>query len=193
MKLKLIRTLIWGRRGEEGNALVEMALVSLFLFLPMIFGIFEVSFALYSLNFVTNAARQAARYSAVRGAESCIIASSFPNCNLSPSGGTNPTTASGSAALLAYVQNSGYPGINMSNVSVTATWLSADVSNPGNGNFSTTAWDSTCTTTDLNGQPCNTVGNAVQVKVTYPFGLNMPFWKQVIIPISSTSQMVINE
>src|SRR6476659_7718911 len=82
-------------RGEEGGSLVEMALVCAFVVIPMLFGIIEVSLALYSYNFVTDAAREATRYAIVRGPESCTIAPTFPDCNLSPAGSVNPTSALG--------------------------------------------------------------------------------------------------
>ena len=182
----------WRKLGrEDGNSLVEMALISCFVFLPMLIGIFEVSYGMYAYTYVSSAARQATRYAAVRGAESCVIAPGFPNCNLSPSGGSYPTTASGSAALLSYVQSLQYPGLYAGNVGVTATWLSADTSTGTAPAFSTTVWDTPCSATDLNGASCNSVGDAVQVTVTYK--LNMPVWKTAAFTVSSTSQMMINE
>jgi Flp pilus assembly protein TadG len=185
MRIRISRKL--GR--EEGNTLVEMALVSCFIFLPMLIGIFEISLAVYGYNFVSVAARQATRYAAVRGAPSCVIASTFPDCNLGPAGGTNPTTASGSAALQTYVRGLAYPGINQNNITVTATWWSANTS-PG-ATYSTTAWDVQCTTTDLNGSACNSPRDAVKVMVSY--NVPLPFWKTRYVTVSSTSQLIINE
>ena len=183
----------YGSRGEDGATLVEMALICAFVVIPMLFGIIEVSLALYSYNFVTDAAREATRYAVVRGPQTCVIAPTFPDCNLSPAGSTNPTSGSGSTTLQTYVQNLGYPGINPSNLTVTATWWSANVVNPGTGAFSTTDWNTQCTTTDLNGNACNSIGNAVRVVVTYAFPLNIPFWKNVTVNLTSTAQMTINE
>ena len=180
-------------RCEEGATLVEMALICAFVVIPMLFGIIEVSLALYSYNFVTDAAREATRYAVVRGPQTCVIAPTFPDCNLSPAGSTNPTSGSGSTTLQTYVQNLGYPGINPSNLTVTATWWSANVVNPGTGAFSTTDWNTQCTTTDLNGNACNSIGNAVRVVVTYAFPLNIPFWRNVTVNLTSTAQMTINE
>jgi hypothetical protein len=115
----------------------------------------------------------------------------MPNCNLGPSGGTNPTTASGSAALQTYVQSLGYPGIDPNRITVNATWLSADTATGTAPAYSTTVWDVVCTATDLNGGGCNTVGDAVNVTVSYQMVL--PFWKNRPITVASTSQMVINE
>jgi hypothetical protein len=181
----------WRRKGEEGGSLVEMALVSAFVFLPTIFAIFEVSFAVYSYNYVSQMARLATRYAVVRGSFSCAIQSNFADCNMGPGGGSNPTTPDGSTALQNYVRSYGYPGINLSNVTVTATWWTADVTNPGTGSFSNTQWDIACT--DTTAGACNPPTSAVKVKVSYSYPLNIPFWKQVTIPMSSTSEMVINE
>jgi len=198
MRLNLIR----GREGEEGGSLVEMALVCAFLFLPTLFGILEVSYGVYTYTSISYMARQASRYAVVRGPESCVIAPTFPDCNLGPGGGTNPGTASGSASLQTYVQKIAMPGIIQSNVTVSAAWYPAVVNNPGTtGNFSTTSWPATActinTTSTANGQTftnyCNQIGNQVQVTVNYSFPLNIPFWNKVIIPMTSKSSMVINE
>ncbi len=161
-----------------------MALVCCFVLLPTIFGIIEVAYAFYAFNFVSSASREATRYAIVRGSTSCTIAPSFPNCNLSPTSSGNP--------LQTYVTSLGYPGLNTNSMTVSATWWSAHVTNPA-GSFSTTDWDQQCTTVDLNGYSCNLVRNAVQVVVTYQFPLNIPFWKNVTIPISSSAKMVISE
>lgn len=189
---KMLLRLMRRARREEGNSLVEMALVSAFVFLPMMFGIIQFSYALYAYNFVNMAARQATRYAAVRGAPSCLISSTFVDCNLGPSGGSNPTTTSGSAALQTYVQSLTYPGINANNLTVTATWLEKVVTT-GSGIYSTTSWSTACTSTDNYLQACNTPGDAVQVTVTYQFPLAIPFWKSATLNLTGTSQMVINE
>jgi len=185
-----IKRLFPGR--EEGGSLVEMALVSALVYLPLIFGIFEFSYGLYAYTYVSQVARQASRYASVRGVESCSIASAFPDCNLGPSGGTNPTTTSGSTSLQTYVKNKAFAGLSTSNLTVTAKWWQAAVG-PGTGAFSTTTWGTQCTTTDANGNACNTPGDAVSVTVTYAFPLNIPFWKNSTLNLSSTSQMIINE
>jgi Flp pilus assembly protein TadG len=172
-------------RGEEGATIVEMALLCALVYLPMLIGIFEVSYALYSYNFVCDAAREATRYASVRGVESCTIAPGFPDCNLSPSASGNP--------IQTYVQSLSYAGINSSGLTATATWWSANVTNPADGTYSYTDWNTACTTTDLNSNACNTPGNAVKVVVTYPFTLSIPFVASYTINLSSTSQMVINE
>jgi Flp pilus assembly protein TadG len=180
-------------RGEEGSSLVEITLVCTFIYLPMLFGIIQVSIALYSYNFICDAARHATRYASVRGVESCTISSTFPDCNLSPTSGANPTSTDGSASLQTYVRNMGYPGIDPSKLTATATWWSANVTNPADGTYSYTDWNTQCTSTDLNGNACNTPGNAVKVVVNYSYTMGIPFVKNFTMNLSSTSQMVINE
>jgi Flp pilus assembly protein TadG len=180
-------------RGEEGASLVEMTLVCSFVYLPMLFGIIEVSLALYSYNFICDAARRATRYAVVRGVQSCAISSTFPDCNLGPATSSNPTSTDGSAALQTFVRNTGYPGIDPNKLTVTVTWWSANVTNPADGTYSYTDWNTQCTSTDLNGNACNTPGNAVKVVVNYPYTLGIPFMKSYSMNLGSTSQMVINE
>jgi TadE-like protein len=116
-----------GRRREEGSSLVEMALVSAFIFLPMLFGIIEVSYGVYVYGYVCEASRLATRYASVRGAESCTIAPSFSDCNLGPGGSTNSSPGSGSTPLQNYVQNLGYTGIDTSKLTVTSTWYTENI------------------------------------------------------------------
>jgi hypothetical protein len=190
--MKRLQKLILHSSCDEGNSLVEMALVSAFVFLPLIFAIIEFSFALYAYNFVNMASRQASRYAVVRGIESCVISSTFPNCNMGPdtASGNNATAPS---ALQTYVRALTYPGLNQNNLTVTTTYLAQHVT-AGAGGFSKTAWDVACTTTNpYNAQECNTPGNAVQVSVVYQFPLAIPFWKNATLNLTGTSQMVINQ
>ena len=149
--------------GDEGATLVEFALACSVLFM-MLFGIIQVSLAVYSYDFVAEAARDGARYAIVRGSK----CTGMPDCNISTS-----------APIQAHVQSLNYPAINTSNLTVTATYYTAATAPPN------MTW-SPCTV-----PPCNVQGNAVNVLVQYPFTLNIPFWKSVTINMSNSSQMVI--
>ena len=153
---KLGRACSRGSR-EEGAALVETA-VSMAVFLMVLFGMIEFCLALYTYNFVSDAARLASRYAAVRGANSCTISSTFPNCDMGPAGSTHT-----SADLQTYVQNIGYPGMSPNNLTLTATWLSPTTDSSGNATWGPCSG------------VCNNVGDAVRVVVTYQFPLNIPF------------------
>jgi Flp pilus assembly protein TadG len=65
---------------EEGATLVEMALCSSVL-LSMVFGIIGLSMAFYAYDFVSNAAREGARWAIVRGSQSCSNTPNLTNCN----------------------------------------------------------------------------------------------------------------
>ena len=147
-------------RCEEGSNIVEMALVSSVL-LAVLFGIVELSLALYTYNYVSDAAREGTRYAIVRGS-SCSI---LTNCGVT------------SAQIQTYVQNLGYPGMNAANTTVNTTWFSPSTTTP-------VTWTA-C------GSTCNAPGDAVQVKVTYSFKLSIPFVPNSTLNLHSTSLMVI--
>jgi Flp pilus assembly protein TadG len=148
--------------SEKGSTIIEMALGSIILF-TMIIGAFEICLALYTYNFISEAAREGARYAIVRGS-GCT---SVTNCNAT------------SAQIQTYVRSLAYGGTASSaNMTVTTIWLSASSTTP-------TTWTS-CGATQ-----CNAPGNAVQVKVTYALPLMLPFRATNTWNMSSTSQMVI--
>ena len=193
MALSVIRRAIRRGRREDGGSIVEMALVCAFVYLPILFGIFQVSYGLYVYNYVCSVSHQATRYAAVRGANSCVIQSNFVDCNLSPAGSqnSNPASTSGSTTLQNYVQGMNYMGIIPANLTVTATWYTESFDN--SSGFSIGSWTSTCTSTNINNS-CNNTGNAVQVAVQYNFPLAIPFWKgSRTIPITGVSKMLISE
>ena len=98
------------RKGEEGATLLEFAVSSAVLFL-FLFGIFAFCAALYSYNFVSDAAREASRYAMVRGS-SCT---GFSDCSIT------------SAQVQSYVRALGYPGINTSNLTASRTFSASGV------------------------------------------------------------------
>ena len=153
---------------EQGNSLVEMA-IGISLFLMLLIGIIEMSLALYTYNYVSDAAREGSRWAIVRGAECSTNTPGLDHCNASLSD------------VRTYVQSLAYPGINSSNLTVTATWLQPS-SPPG------ATWSSCISTASV---PCNQQGYEVQVTVSYPFPLNIPFWQNTTLTVGSTSSMVI--
>jgi Flp pilus assembly protein TadG len=104
-------------RGEEGATLVEFALSCAILFMTL-FGVIGLCGALYSYNFVADAAHEATRYALVRGS----ACTGFTDCNIT------------SAALQTYVQNLGYPAIVPGNLTAAATWSGTNTpfNAPGN-------------------------------------------------------------
>jgi hypothetical protein len=155
---------------------------SLSIFLTLLIGMIQVLLALYSYTFVSEAAREATRYAAVRGSNSCNIAKTFPNCNLGPTSAGNP--------LQAYVNSLGYPGLNASNITVTATWQAASL----NANQTSTVWTTQCAgATDTFNNFCNQPGNQVTVGVQYAFPWAIPGLPNSTLNVKSTSALIINE
>lgn len=152
-------------RKSEGATLVETAMVSAILF-ALLFGLIQISYAFYTYNFVSDAAREAVRYAIVRGSTSCLNTPHLTNCDASQ------------AQIQTFVKNLGFPGFNSANLTVTATWCKQSTSQPA-------TWSSCSTSTG------NAPGNAVNVVVTYALPFAIPYWKSTTINVSSTSQMVI--
>ena len=157
-------------RDEDGNTLVETA-IGISLFLMVLIAIIEVGLALYTYNYISDAAREGSRWAIVRGASCSINTPGLDHCNALPTDISN------------YVQSIAYPGIVSSNMTVTTKWFQPSSTRP-------TSW-SACTATPSN--PCNQQGYQVQVTVTYPFSLNIPFWQNASVTVGSTSAMVISQ
>jgi Flp pilus assembly protein TadG len=157
------------RSAEEGATLVEMALASSILF-ASVFGIIIMSFALYSYDFIADAARMGARYAMVRGS----YCTGFSDCNVTE------------AQIASYVQSLAYPGINASNLTVTASWYFVNRA----GGATTTI--SLCA--DSNPTGCNVPGKyAVEVRVKYTYPISVPFWRSTSLDMYSKSQLLITQ
>ncbi len=161
--------------GEEGGSLVEMALASAGV-LAMLFGIFELSMALYSYHFVSEAAREASRFAMVRGSQ---CAANFTASYCSPTDAQ--TTGADGGDISNYVNSLGYPFANK--LTTSTTWLSSGQDAKGNE-----IWTSCGTASS-----CKTPGNQVQVTVSYPFPLNVPFLRTYTINLASKSSVVISQ
>lgn len=166
-------------QGEQGSTLVETAIAAT-LMLGVVFSLFELFLAFYTYHYVSYVARDAARYAAVRGSKCSSDSTTMPNCDVTQ------------AELQTYVQGLNFPGINSSNLTVTVSWLSAVYTETATS--ITTSW-AACTSTTGAGYPtgCDTPGNAVNVKVQYAFPLNLPFFSNASLNLTSTSQMVISQ
>jgi Flp pilus assembly protein TadG len=168
-------------REEDGATMVEMA-VSLTVLVGAIFLVIQMCFVLYAYNAVSEAAREATRYAAVRGSNSCSVLSTFPNCNLGPTTTGNP--------LQTVVQGFGYP--ISGGMTVTATWWGP----PSVDTNGSTSWPTQCTTLqDTNNNYCNQAGNQVNVVVSYTVSLPIPFVSNgpALFNVHSTSQTEILE
>lgn len=154
-------------RDEEGVTLVETAISCTVLF-AMLFGICQMSLAMYVYHFTSDAARQATRYAIVRGSTSCTNTPNLSNCDAT------------TIQITSYVQGLGYPGITSSKVTAATSWYTASSTTP-------TTW-SVCS----NGI-CNAPGNLVKIVVSYPMTFQIPFSSNLSLNLSSTSQMVISQ
>jgi Flp pilus assembly protein TadG len=134
----------------------------------VLFGISQMSIAMYDYQFCSTAARQATRYAMVRGSTSCTNTPDLTNCGATP------------ANITSYVRGLGYTGITSSSVTATTTWCSASSTTP-------TTWSSCTNATS------NAPGNLVKVAVSYPFTFHVPFGPNLALSLSSTSQMVITQ
>lgn len=173
-------------RRDEGASIIEMTL-SLGVLLTVLLGLIQVCFALYTANAIDLAAREASRWSAVRGSNSCKVLSTFPYCNYSPTGyGASGTYSAGTSndPVEIFVQGLGYPGLG--SVTASATWWTA--TQDANG---ATQWTTSCSgALDAYSQPCNSPGHLVKVSVSYSLPINIVFHNT--ISMNSTSAMVIN-
>jgi len=157
--------------SDAGANVLEMALSSAILF-AMFFGVFEVALGSYTSHYVSDAAREGARYAIVRGAQSCTNTPNLSNCSASTD------------TIAAYVKGIKYPGIVTSNMTVNVSYLAGTTVVDSNGQTLTT-W-ATCS------PACSNVpGNMVNVAVSYAFPLNIPFVPKKTINVSSTSQLVV--
>ncbi|MGH9394779.1 MAG: TadE/TadG family type IV pilus assembly protein [Terriglobales bacterium] len=95
------------RQRSAGTSMVEFAL-SVSVFLTVLFGIMQLSLAMFTYHFVAGAARQAARYAMVRGAECSGWATACP---------------AAASDIQSYVESITPGGINPAALTVTTTWL----------------------------------------------------------------------
>jgi Flp pilus assembly protein TadG len=113
-------------RDESGAATLEFALTAIVL-MTVVLGVMETTLALYSFDFICDAAREGARYAMVRG-DTCVV--NGASCTVTP------------AQVQTYVQSLGFPGINPAIMTVTSTYSAypsgtactpnANCANPGN-------------------------------------------------------------
>jgi Flp pilus assembly protein TadG len=154
---------------ESGAVLVEFA-ISVSVVLALLFGVIQMSYALYSYQYVNELARELNRYAIVRGS-SCAA---MPDCGFTDSDTTLQTYAR---------NNFGYPGIDPSQITVTSTWYAPSTTSETNPTW--LVCDS--------GSGCNAPGDMIQVTVEYPFLLSIPFWQATTLKVRSTSAMVISQ
>jgi TadE-like protein len=184
--LRKFKSRVWTRfaasdyqhlKVEEGSSLVEFALIFLVL-IAMMLGIIDFCRAAYTYHFVSNAAREATRYAAVRGS-TCTNDGSCTNDG-------NCTNYATATCVPTYVDSIAPPGIDSGSsgcggsacLTTTPTW-------PVQANG-----PAVCTTT------ANAPGCTVKVTVSYSFSfifpiVYKPFSSTGTLALSSSSEMII--
>jgi Flp pilus assembly protein TadG len=123
----MIRTFAASRaRSEQGSASVEFAASAIVFFLTLI-GLMKMCLAIYTFHFVSEAAREGARFAIVRGSACSGFGSACP---------------ASKTDIQNYVQSLSYPGISSAAETVITTYSayptgtsctpSASCNNPGN-------------------------------------------------------------
>lgn len=157
--------------GEQGSALMEFA-VGMMLFFSLMFAAMAFSQALYAYHFISYAAREGARYAAVRGSACTTFASACPASasdvgsyvvGLSPGG----------------IDTTNYQSLSSGGVISNSTILAVITTWPGNG-------AGTCATTNSPGCP-------VKVKIQYKYKFSLPLVSSSSITMTSASQMIISQ
>ena len=162
-------------RGDSGSTLVETAF-SIVILLTLVFGIIEATLAVYSYHFISNAAREGARYAMVRGS----------TWGQSPwNGGTCAAYTDAACTATAddisqYVKSLAFPGINPDNINVTTKSY---------GVVGASACKDPGATSDA--PSCNAQGNLIEVKVQYSFSFSLPFVPTFTPSMSSTARTTI--
>lgn len=165
--------------SESGSALVEFALSASLIF-ALFFGVIEFGNALYTYQYANEVARELTRYAIVRGS----ACTAMPKCGFTDTG-TDSNGVPNGGTLQTYARATyTYPGVDVTQVTVTNTWSSPVLNS--DGTFQ--SW-SAC----ASGSGCNKPGYRVQVNVSYPFLLSIPFWKATTLKVTSSSSMVISQ
>jgi Flp pilus assembly protein TadG len=163
---------------ECGSTVVEFAFVTMLVLFPLIFGIVDFARAAYAYHFVSSAARQATRWSSVRGSD-CANSLPAPCEATSGAGGT----------VDAYVRNISPAGLYVDSNACSGTAGCLLVTTTWPGEPSGTNDSAACS----GGAGSNSAGCAVSVQVQYTFGFDLPFLPQAVINMSSASQMVVSQ
>jgi Flp pilus assembly protein TadG len=152
--------------SQRGSALAEFAIVSVAAF-TLIFGIIDFGRALYMYHLVSEVSRQGTRYAIVNGATACPGGNPSPDPLQSFASAQAPLVGSGALAVTTSCANS----------PICAGAGSTNCSNAGG-----------CT---VSAAPYNGAGCLVSVTVGYSFHFLVPIVSALVIPMSSTSTMVI--
>jgi Flp pilus assembly protein TadG len=147
--------------GEDSGQTLVEFAITITVLLTAVFTLIEICLALYTYSTISECACEGTRYAIVRGS-TCVTAGS--------SGAGASCTAS-AAAVNSYVSSLAYPNVGGGSMTVT-TKFSADGST---------------FTTSVNNVP----NDIVQVQVSYPFLVRLPFVPRNTFTLRAQSQMTI--
>jgi Flp pilus assembly protein TadG len=173
------KRLAWLLRDQRGGSLVEYALVTT-MFTAIIMGMLGFGQALYTYHFVSHAAREGARYAAVRG-NTCGSDNSC-TANNSATGITGPTD---NADVTAFVRNMAPPGINSTGVTVNTCGTAGDAACANDTQQFCTAAFGTYAAAP------NWPGCVVQVQVQYTYNFIVPLVYNKAVKMTSSSDLII--
>lgn len=164
--------------SERGSAMVEFALSAIVLF-TLIFGSITLALAFYTYEVLNGYARDATRYAIVHGSGCSYPVGGTPtSCSIATSctaSGSTYVCTGANSALTTYLNNELFPGINGSNLQVSAAYGLS----PG---------ETTCNTA-----ACNGAGDQVAVTVSYNYLYAVPFIPSNAFTMNATSTMVISQ
>ena len=162
-------------REDHGQSLIEGAL-SMLVVLMFVFGVIELSMAMYNFHYLANSAHEAARYAIVRGSSWGTPCDS--NGTVGSGYGSSQCTAS-TTDIANYVTNRGYPGISIAANNVCVQYYSSVPSKSSTN----------CTTSS--GTLSNDPGDVVEVRIRVPYQIALPGLPTYTWNLQSTSLMVI--
>jgi Flp pilus assembly protein TadG len=166
-------------KEESGSGLVEYAVVFIIM-MTMLLAIADFSRALYAYHFISNVARDAARYASVRGS-TCSADGSCTNSGFySASGTSGPTTTTD---IKDFVKNVPL-GINQANVTCPSCASNA-LTWPNPSSIPA------CTSGNANYVAYNAPGCTVLVQVNYTFNFISALVSKKTLTFSATSQEII--
>ena len=160
---------------QQGQSLVETAL-SITVLMILIFGTIEAAWGAYSIHYLANAAHEATRYAIVRGG---TWASSCDGSGKAGSGYGSSMCKASPTDIANYVANRDFPGIGITASDVCVEYFSSLPTSATQACYG-------------NSSP-NASGDIVQVTITYPFTIPLPFLANHTWHLASTSQMVITQ
>jgi len=185
------------RKAESGASLVEYAFI-LIIFLTLIFGIGGFGHGLFVYHYLSEAAKEATRYAAVRGS-TCGSDSSCVASN-SATGITGPTTM---ADVTSYVQSITPQSIDSSKITVIVCGVSDTATKVSDSGGVCTDSPPICSgpVGTAPAEPLGYPGCTVRVQVAYAYDFVFPLLPSVTtksapctvagICLSSASEMVI--